>query len=332
MNTMFLRLESHMQSYPMAERYEFVMTSGWPTKSAVIGMIAAAFGIRRGKSRGPLAELNRLLMGVRIDRPGEYLEDFQMCRAPLIMAEGGIKTSGEGKAKKATGKYTIRTYLTNASFLVVLQGDDGLITEAAKAVRDPNFPLYLGRRSCIPYRNPFDGTGDYASLEHAMEDRTAVGWTPCHRIAVLERTVPTENTFVSFDVLHNCDPFVHGGRLVEKVKVAVTPSNVPLASLLLPDRERYSRSDTPHSRKVKKERMEKDKWLCLVCKMGAKHSHHVTYIRYGEEDIEDLRSLCEACHAATTKMEYDGNMVELRIDPLDPYWRGKILSMRKHYI
>ena len=43
-----------------------------------------------------------------------------------------------------------RHYLSDAAFLAVLEGDDELVGKVDAAVRRPQFPLFLGRRSCPP--------------------------------------------------------------------------------------------------------------------------------------------------------------------------------------
>src|SRR5690606_7342672 len=62
-----------------------------------------------------------------------------------------------------------REYLCDASFLVAIQGPPQLIAELAEAIQSPQWCIYLGRRSCPPSRPPFDGMGEYPSLQAALE-------------------------------------------------------------------------------------------------------------------------------------------------------------------
>ncbi|MFH0911473.1 MAG: type I-E CRISPR-associated protein Cas5/CasD, partial [Planctomycetota bacterium] len=48
-----------------------------------------------------------------------------------------------------------------------------IIEELARAVQLPVWTLYLGRKSCVPTRPPFDGVGDYNSLQAALEQHPA---------------------------------------------------------------------------------------------------------------------------------------------------------------
>ncbi|MEV5447951.1 type I-E CRISPR-associated protein Cas5/CasD, partial [Streptomyces sp. NPDC052644] len=103
-----------------------------PTKSGVIGLLAAARGIRRTE---PLTELLGLEFGVRLDQPGQLLRDFQTAH------------SLDGRT---SAPLTYRYYLTDAAFLAVLSGERELLHGLADALSRPQFPLYLGRRSCPP--------------------------------------------------------------------------------------------------------------------------------------------------------------------------------------
>ncbi len=333
MNTLFLRLEALLQCYVTTDKYNgrspLIYTQRYPSKSAIIGLLSGAIGVRRHQSVETLSRLNTLLMGVRIDREGVLIEDFQIANPPLITAEGGVSKSQDGAM--LTGKNDVREYIADASFLVALQGSEEIIELCVQALDNPVFPLYYGRKFCTPLMPPFVGTGNYSSLDEALPCPWAAGWGPNIRRAIVERSSPTPRTFVSSDVLVNCHPFVHGSRLVESITVPVEPINVSLGCMANPSFWGRIRRETAHTKKMKEARRKKDNWLCVVCKMRAKESHHVTYVRYGEEDIDDLRSLCDPCHNAVTGMEYDLNMVLNRIDPLDSYWKNKILAHRPKF-
>jgi CRISPR system Cascade subunit CasD len=64
-----------MQSWGSDSNFEFRRTNREPTKSGVIGMIAASMGRRRDESLDDLASLR---FGVRVDQPGRVERDFHM--------------------------------------------------------------------------------------------------------------------------------------------------------------------------------------------------------------------------------------------------------------
>lgn len=132
MSTLLLRFAGPMQSWGVGSRFVRRTTQTAPTKSGVIGLLAAACGYAR---TDPLDELSRLRVAVRIDQPGRLLRDFQTAR------------SMDGKRSMPL---SYRFYLADAVFLVAVAGEDHLIDKLSEAVRRPKFPLYLGRRSCPP--------------------------------------------------------------------------------------------------------------------------------------------------------------------------------------
>ncbi|MFI2241115.1 type I-E CRISPR-associated protein Cas5/CasD [Streptomyces chrestomyceticus] len=80
--TLLLRLEGLQQSWGLSAHFHRRDTHTRPTKSGVIGLLAAADGHDRDEHREPgddflpLETLARLRFGVRADRPGSLLEDF----------------------------------------------------------------------------------------------------------------------------------------------------------------------------------------------------------------------------------------------------------------
>lgn len=103
-----------------------------PTKSGVIGMVAAALGRRRAD---PLDDLANLEFGVRIDHQGVRLNDFQ------------ITQMGE----KLNANLSNRVYLSDAIFLAGLSCEDmEFLKDLESALTHPKFSIFLGRRSCPP--------------------------------------------------------------------------------------------------------------------------------------------------------------------------------------
>jgi len=108
-------------------------------------------------------------MGVRCDKPGRRIIDYHTVGGgydyPTLL-------DANGRLKKSSGRphteLTWRHYLCDASFLVALQGTPDLITRLAAALRAPHWPIYLGRKACIPARPPFDGVADFADLKTAL--------------------------------------------------------------------------------------------------------------------------------------------------------------------
>ncbi|MEU7874302.1 type I-E CRISPR-associated protein Cas5/CasD [Dactylosporangium sp. NPDC049140] len=132
MTVLVLRLAAPMQAWGASSRFARRGTEVAPTKSGVIGLLAAARGIRR---TDPLTELLGLEFGVRLDQPGQVLRDFQTARS----LDGRI-----------SAPLTERFYLADAAFVAVVGGERELLHGLDEALHRPHFPLYLGRRSCPP--------------------------------------------------------------------------------------------------------------------------------------------------------------------------------------
>lgn len=139
MSVVVLRLAGPLQSWGAGSRFVRRATEMEPTKSGVIGMIAAAKGLRR---TDPLEELLKFRFGVRVDQPGRLTRDFQTAQRPERRRDGSV----EWKSLPLSHRY----YLADAVYLAVLEGDQSLVAAVDDAVRSPHFPLYLGRRSCPP--------------------------------------------------------------------------------------------------------------------------------------------------------------------------------------
>ena len=134
MATLLLRLAAPLQAWGADSKFETRKTAREPTKSGVIGLLAAALGLRRDETE-PLTRLAQLRFGVRVEREGQLLVDFHMAR----------------NEEKDRSYVTYRHYLEDAVFLVGLESKDtALLQELAEALTHPVFPLYLGRRACPP--------------------------------------------------------------------------------------------------------------------------------------------------------------------------------------
>ena len=137
MNVLLLRLVGPMQSWGVQSRFSVRDTGREPSKSGVIGLLCAALGRRRDE---PLDDLTALQMGVRVDREGRLMSDFHTA-LDVLKAGGGIKVC----------EPSTRYYLADAAFLVGLAGDDlDLLTRLHAALRNPHWPLFLGRKAFVP--------------------------------------------------------------------------------------------------------------------------------------------------------------------------------------
>lgn len=141
MKTLVLKLKGPLQSWGSDSRYRTRSTNTFPTKSGVLGLLAAAQGRQRTDS---IADLASLEFAVRIDQPGNLERDYQTAREP------------GAKAPNLSTRY----YLSDAVFLAAVSGPDELIEALSEAIRTPVYPLYLGRRNCPASADILIGVSD----------------------------------------------------------------------------------------------------------------------------------------------------------------------------
>jgi CRISPR system Cascade subunit CasD len=174
MSVLLLRLSGPMQSWGVQSRFTVRDTGLEPSKSGVVGLLCAALG--RGRNE-PLQDLAACKMGVRVDQEGRVARDYH--------------TAGKGDIIKASGKVetknlvvSTRYYLADARFLVGLEGTQAdLLARVHAAVRDPHWPLYLGRKAFVPGEPVWlrDGLRLDEDLPEALEHYPWLGWDPDKR-------------------------------------------------------------------------------------------------------------------------------------------------------
>lgn len=149
MNTLLIRLAAPLQSWGVDSKFERRMTERCPTKSGVIGLVAAALGRQRNED---IKDLNQLRFGVRIDQEGTLLRDYHTAKS------------------EKSAYVTQRFYLSDAVFLVGIEGDSMMLKAIDHALKNPVFPLFLGRRSCPPEGKLSLGVREGKCLLHALQE------------------------------------------------------------------------------------------------------------------------------------------------------------------
>jgi len=170
MNTLLLRLAGPMQSWGVQSHFTVRDTGREPSKSGVVGLLCAALGRPRHE---PVDDVAGLRMGVRVDQEGTMARDFHT--AMNILTAGG-----KLKGTEPSNRY----YLSDARFLVGLEGHDlALLTRLYNALRDPVWPLYLGRKAFVPGEPVWlkDGLRAGTDLNAALDLQSYPWLGPPHR-------------------------------------------------------------------------------------------------------------------------------------------------------
>ena len=134
MKTILLKFSGPLQSYGTSSHFQTRYTDYYPSKSAVLGLLAACLGYRRDEEE-KLRELSTLKFAVRIDQQGGLLKDYHTAITD--------KEIVEIPQTYVTNRY----YLEDALFVVALSGMDELIDTLIKAIKPPYFQPFMGRRS-----------------------------------------------------------------------------------------------------------------------------------------------------------------------------------------
>lgn len=173
-----LRLEGPLQSWGFEDRFNRRKTGMLPTKSGILGLCCAALGAARGSEREQhwlplLNALHCLIIALprhAMDQPlvVRRMEDYHTVQNTRT-ADGKIKDT----------HITHRTYLNDASFAVLLTGEEATLHKLASALQDPVWGIWLGRKACIPSAPVFHGLHDTeaAALAAVIGDKPLTTFT-----------------------------------------------------------------------------------------------------------------------------------------------------------
>ncbi len=135
MKTILLKFAGPLQAWGTDSHFETRHTDFYPSKSALIGIIAASLGYKRDED-AKIQKLNELSFGVRIDQVGTLLKDYHTVKK--------YKADGRLDRTYVTNRY----YLEDAVFLVAISHEDDAYIDMIKEALDfPYFQTFMGRRS-----------------------------------------------------------------------------------------------------------------------------------------------------------------------------------------
>lgn len=143
-----LALIAPMGSFGGLAGHERRGSGGWPGRSALLGLIGAALGVRRDDRAGQAA-LKHWQSAVSVLWDGPTFQDFHTVQTvPSANIKRPPTRADALAALKATDNavLTRRDYRCDCAFGVALWGGD--CAALADALRVPHFAPYLGRKSC----------------------------------------------------------------------------------------------------------------------------------------------------------------------------------------
>ena len=131
------------------------LSSRQPSKSAIIGLLAAALGIRRDEDERMKSLTDSVGFAVQMHSGGTVLKDFHTVQTPKAERKVVYHTRKDemnAPNEKIGTILSRREYRCDALSVVAvwLNTDAFTLEELANALRFPTFQLYLGRKSCPP--------------------------------------------------------------------------------------------------------------------------------------------------------------------------------------
>lgn len=182
-DVLVLRLDAPLMSFGGVVVDNLGVTRDFPAQSMLTGLLGNALGYDHADA-GLLERLQaRLRFGVRCDRRGQRVEDYQTVDlGQSFLVDTGWTTRGrvEGRAGASSTETHIRkrAYLADAVYTVALrldpEGEAPDVSALERALREPERPIFLGRKPCLPAAPLIVGRVAGASLLDVLEGFPAV--------------------------------------------------------------------------------------------------------------------------------------------------------------
>ncbi|WP_434629253.1 type I-E CRISPR-associated protein Cas5/CasD [Chromobacterium sp. CV08] len=177
------RLYGPMASWGELAVGEQRVSADHPSRSALLGLLGAALGLRRDDDAGQQALSRGYRFGVKLIAAGMPLRDYHTVQWPDIPKKFAYRT----RRQEVRDKEKLNTILTSREYR-----SDSLSVVAVEAAPDaphglavleqalclPVFMPYLGRKSC-PLALPLDPrVGGFDTLKHALDSRDEEPFVP----------------------------------------------------------------------------------------------------------------------------------------------------------
>ncbi len=169
------RLYAPLASWGEAAVGESRPTATYPGRSAIIGLLGAALGVRRDDDEGQRQLRDSVGIAIKQRSPGSLMRDYHTVQVPASQSKVTYRTRRD---ELSSPRKVINTILSSRDYRC-----DGLWTVAVwlspqaeltledleQALKTPRFTLYLGRKACPPAA-PFAPRREaFAQLRDALD-------------------------------------------------------------------------------------------------------------------------------------------------------------------
>ena len=175
MEHLTFRLYGPMASWGEIAVGESRHTDYYPSKSAIIGLLGAALGLRREEEEAHQNLANAYLQATKVLRSGQLLKDYHTAQAPDSAGKFRYRTRRDEIVKGRDRLGTVlssREFLSDSHAVVSIRPGSKAnwsLSELAEALTKPKFHLYLGRKA-FPLAAPLSPqTGDFPDFRNALD-------------------------------------------------------------------------------------------------------------------------------------------------------------------
>lgn len=146
------QLHGPMASWGNIAVGEYRTTWPRPSRSALLGLVAAALGVPRSDETAQTRLRDGLAFAVAVDAPGQPMRDYHTVQTPKVGKGFAPRSrSDELRSSKKGTIQSYRDYYTDVFYRVVTwttSTDAPSALELCDGLLRPRFTLYLGRKSC----------------------------------------------------------------------------------------------------------------------------------------------------------------------------------------
>ena len=156
MSVLAFYIDAPLQSWGASSKFQHRETNSFPTKSAIVGLFAAALGFDKwdpdeAEKLEPLAALSlTVVMLPREKVTTTRLSDFHTIGGGYDKVRQKMNTSNKASGGPFGTVITHRSYLTDAKFVALLKGDQATLEKIHAALLNPIWGLWFGRKHCLP--------------------------------------------------------------------------------------------------------------------------------------------------------------------------------------
>ncbi|MCK0753368.1 type I-E CRISPR-associated protein Cas5/CasD [Chromohalobacter japonicus] len=150
------RLYAPLVSWGEAAVGETRPTATYPGRSAIIGLLGAALGVRRDDDERQRQLRESVRIAVKQRSPGTLLRDYHTAQVPAAQSKVTYRTRRDelsaprkvintilsSRDYRCDGLWTVAVWLTSQAELS--------LADLEQALKKPRFLLYLGRKACPP--------------------------------------------------------------------------------------------------------------------------------------------------------------------------------------